>query len=158
MKRFHPGSAPDLDSRPPQPKRRVLYVEDDPGNREVAKLRLDKKYDIVFATNDREACEAFVRYGKDLSVILMDIELKGSLLNGIDLTRLARGRLPAERRPPFAEAVGPIDVPILFLSAGGAIHSRAELLKAGGDDLIDKPVDFVALHTTITRVYLQRLA
>ena len=158
MKRIHPGTAPEAESRPSQPRRRVLYVEDDPGNRQVAKLRLDKKYDIVFATNDREACEAFVRYGSELSVILMDIELKGSVLNGIDLTRLVRGRLPPERRPSFAESVGLIDVPILFLSACGATHSRDELLKAGGDELIDKPVDFVALHTTITRVYLQRLA
>lgn len=158
MKRFHPSSAPELDSKPPQPKRRVLYVEDDPGNRQVAKLRLDKKYDIVFATNDREACEAFVRYGQELSVILMDIELKGSVLNGIDLARLARGRLPADRCPSFAQGIGAIDVPILFLSACGTMHTREELLSAGGDELIDKPVDFVALHTTITRVYLQRLA
>lgn len=158
MKRFHPSDASDLHNKPAQPRRRVLYVEDDPTNREVAKLRLDKKYDIVFATNDREACRAFVQYGSDLSVILMDIELKGSLLNGIDLTRLVRGTLPPDRRPLFAESVGLLDVPILFLSAYGMMHTRAELLKAGGDDLVDKPIDFVALHTSITRVYLQRLA
>src|SRR5687767_13322556 len=109
MKRIQPSNAPDAETRPSLPKRRVLYVEDDAANRQVAKLRLDKKYDIVFATNDREACDAFVRYGKELSVILMDIELKGSVLNGIDLTRLVRGRLPPERRPSFAEGVGLID-------------------------------------------------
>lgn len=157
MKRFHSGSANESQSPPAPPKRRVLYVEDDPTNRQVAKLRLDKKYDIVFATNDREACEAFVAHGDGLSVILMDIELKGSLLNGIELTQLVRGKLPPERRPAFAQRVGVIDTPILFLSAHGMLHTREELLKAGGDELIDKPVDFVALHTTITRVYLQRL-
>jgi CheY-like chemotaxis protein len=157
MKRFYTDNAPDLRDKPAQPRRRVLYIEDDPNNRQVAKLRLDKKYDIVFATNDREACEAFVQHGHDLSVILMDIELKGSMLNGIDLTLLVRGRLPPERRPSFAERVGVLDTPILFLSAYGMVHSRAELLKAGGDDLVDKPIDFVALHTTIARVYLQRL-
>jgi CheY-like chemotaxis protein len=139
------------------PRRRLLYVEDDAANRQVALVRLEKKYDVVMAKNDEEACQALVRHGAELEVILMDIELQGSRLNGIDLTRLIRGQLPVERMPPYALEVKPLDIPILFLTAYGQVHPREQLLAAGGDELIVKPVDFVALHTTIARVYLHRL-
>ena len=120
-------------------------------------MRLAKKYDVCFAKNDAEACQALAQLGSSIEVILLDIELRGSRLNGVDLARLIRGLLPDESKPPYALAVRPLEVPILFVTAYAQAYRRAELLAAGGDEVIAKPVDFVALHTTIARVYLQRL-
>jgi CheY-like chemotaxis protein len=142
---------------PAEPRRRILYVEDDEDNRLVAHMRLAKKYDIIFAATDVDACAAMTRYGPELAVILMDIELKESQLNGIALTRLARGHLAGTQLPSYARSVRPLTVPILFVTAFGTRHGREQLIAAGADDIIPKPVDFVALHTAMTRIYLQRL-
>jgi len=137
--------------------RLVLYVEDDRDNREVACARLDKKYKILLAGNDREACQAFCKEGANLALVLMDIELKGSRLNGIDLTRLIRGKLDSPNIPFYATAVPQLHVPVLFVTAYGRNYNRAELLRAGGDDVIQKPIDFVELHSAMTRAYLSRI-
>jgi CheY-like chemotaxis protein len=139
-----------------EPPRLVLYVEDDEDNRNVASLRLEKKYELVFATNDREACERLVKHGSALSIILMDIELRGSTLNGIDLTRLVRGQLDSGQVPDFAGAVPKLQTPIIFVTAYGQLYRRAELLAAGADEIIQKPVDFVELHTAMARAFLHR--
>ncbi|MET0385688.1 MAG: response regulator [Polyangiales bacterium] len=140
-----------------EPRKLVLYVEDDEANREVASARLAKGYQVVLAVDDREACKAVLEHGAQLSLILMDIELQGSALNGIDLTRLFRGKPSAVIAPSYAVGMTPIDTPILFVTAYGERYDRSELLAAGGDEIIQKPVDFVALHTAMARAYLGRL-
>jgi CheY-like chemotaxis protein len=139
-----------------EPSQLVLYVEDDEDNRQVASFRLEKKYKLVFATTDREACESFIKYGSELSLILMDIELRGSSLNGLDLTRLIRGHLDSSKIPPFAAAVPRLETPVIFVTAYGQLYRRSELLAAGADEIIQKPVDFVELHTAMARAYLRR--
>ena len=142
---------------PAVPRRLILYVEDDATNRRVAVARLDKTYDLVFAISDREACQALSNIHAVPSLILMDIELKGSRLNGIDLTKLVRGKLVGASLPDYAASVPTLTVPIIFVTAYGHLDRRSELFAAGADEVIQKPVDFVALHTAITRVYLRRL-
>jgi CheY-like chemotaxis protein len=132
----------------------VLYVEDDEDNREVASLRLLTKYQVLLAKNDREACALLTEHGLDLAIILMDIELKGAQLNGVDLTRLVRGSLGRSERPSYAASVPTLLTPIFFLTAYSDRYRRAELLVAGGNDVLVKPIDFVALHTAMARAYL----
>ena len=96
-------------------------------------------------------------HGSELALILMDIELKDSQLNGVALTRLARGHLAGTQLPSYAQSVQPLTVPILFVTAFATLHRREQLIAAGADEVISKPVDFVALHTAMTRIYLQRL-
>jgi CheY-like chemotaxis protein len=132
----------------------VLYVEDDGDNREVASARLKGTYEVLLAADDESACEALVRHGAELSLVLMDIELKGSRLSGIDLARLIRGKLERHRSQPYTAAVPKLDVPIIFVTAYGKSYPRADLLLAGGGEVIDKPINFVQLHTAMTREYL----
>ena len=83
----------------PGARKLVLYVEDEESNRKVAQLRLGRTYDLLLATNDREACEILATQGSALYAVLMDIELKGSTLSGIQLTQLlqrASARQPAD--------------------------------------------------------------
>jgi CheY-like chemotaxis protein len=139
--------------RAPQ-RQLVLYVEDDADNREVARARLSSTYELLLAADDRVACELLIKHGASLALVLMDIELKGSKLGGIDLARLLRGRLDPRRSPPYAAAVPALDVPIIFVTAYGKSHPRADLMLAGGGEVIDKPINFVQLHTAMTREYL----
>jgi CheY-like chemotaxis protein len=144
-------------SIPPESKRKlVLYVEDDEDNRQVASMRLERGYELVFAATDREACEAFIRQGREFELILMDIELRGSQLNGIDLTRLVRGTLDKKKIPIYGSSVPKLDTPIIFVTAYGQLY-RSELLDAGGDEIVEKPISFSELQSSIARVIEKRL-
>jgi CheY-like chemotaxis protein len=133
----------------------LLYVEDNDDNWEVVKLRMNRTYDITRAANDREACAELVR-AKEFYAVLMDIELSGSRLNGIQLTRLLRGTLPQAERPRYAENLPVSSVPILFVTAYGSAYSQKELLEAGGDGVLLKPVDFTKLSLALTNCHLNR--
>jgi CheY-like chemotaxis protein len=143
--------------RPTEKRKLVLYVEDEPDNRQVVNARLAKSCDLIFASNDREACGVLVEQGTRLAIILMDIELRGSRLNGVDLTRVIRGKHDPALLPDYAAGVPPLDTPILFVTAYGQRYRRNELLMAGADEIIQKPVDFVELQLAMTRVYLSRV-
>jgi CheY-like chemotaxis protein len=147
----------ERDRTPAAPRPLVLYVEDDEANRQVAVYRLEKRYELLCAKNDREACLLLQQRGTELAIILMDIELKGAALNGVELTRVIRGRRDRADLPPYAQGVPVLTTPILFVTAYGDRYRTPELLRAGGDEVIAKPVDFVALHTAMARVYLHRM-
>jgi len=153
MKSLRPGSA----TRRLHDMPRLLCVEDNDDNWDVAELRLGRAYTIVRAATDREACAALKQTGSFYAV-LMDIELAGSTLNGIQLTRLIRGKLSPAERPDYASDVPTSEVPILFVSAYGSAYRRAELLATGANDVLAKPVDFTRLSLALTEFHLGRLA
>jgi CheY-like chemotaxis protein len=159
MKRIHLskplGGAPAPGPRIVE-RRLVLYIEDDLTNQEVAKARLTKTYDLILAGDDKSACSALIEHGSQLSMILMDIELKGSRLSGVELAALVRGKLDPRRIPPYGVAVPKLDVAIIFVTAYGKSYPRTDLLLAGGGEVIDKPINFVQLHTAMTREYLAK--
>jgi CheY-like chemotaxis protein len=134
----------------------ILYVEDNDENFDVVQLRLGRAYALVRAASDREACARLKQSDKHYAV-LMDIELAGSRLNGIQLTRLIRGTLPVSERPTYAMDVPVSHVPILIVSAYGSNYRSAELLAAGADDVLAKPVDFTRLSLALTAFHLKRL-
>jgi CheY-like chemotaxis protein len=141
-----------------EPQELVLYVEDEEPNYEVAALRLSKGYDLVWARSDREACDLLRKFGDKLSVILMDIQLKGSVLDGMQLAQLIRGTLPAHARPDFAANVPTLKTAIFFVTAYADLYSEEQLFRIGGDRLITKPVDFAALSLALANVHLGRTA
>ncbi len=140
------------------PRRKLLYVEDSDQNWMVAELRLGKQFELIRAANDREACAVLIEHGENLCAVLMDIELIGSSLNGMELAMLIRGSLPEDSMPIFARAVGVLAVPILFVTAHGQSHSEASVLRAGGNGLISKPVDFKLLNMSLMRLQVERLS
>lgn len=144
--------------RPKGPKlEQVLYVEDDDSNWRVAQLRLREGYDVTRAANAEQACRVLSLRGKQLTAILMDIELRGSDLNGLELTQLIRGKLPPEKVPPYAKKVPVLDTPVIFVTAHGVDYTRPRLMLAGGQRVIGKPIDFSALSLAITQVHLVRM-
>jgi CheY-like chemotaxis protein len=135
----------------------LLYVEDDDDNWAVARMRLTDRYDITRASNAREACDILARRGPEFTAILMDIELQGSEINGIQLTEFLRGASRATA-PSYLAGVPVLHATtIIFVTAHGAAFEGGQLEKAGGDRVIGKPVDFKALNLAITQTHLDRV-
>lgn len=139
------------------PREQLLYVEDDDSNWQVAELRLGRSYDLVRASSDEQACKVLAARGGQLAAILMDIELRGSQLDGLQLTQLIRGKLERSRLPAYATGVPVLDVPVIFVTAHGADYPGPALFAAGGQRVLGKPVDFSALTLALTQFHLERM-
>ena len=133
----------------------LLCVEDDPPNQLVARCKLARKYEILMASNASEACHLLVSRGQQISVILMDIELKESELNGIQLAKLIRGKLERSALPRYAQDVPVLDTPIVFVTAYGTKYDVGEMLDCGAK-VVDKPVDFIELELCLTKLKLRK--
>ena len=119
---------------------RVLYVEDNEANWAITEMSLRDAYQLELATNSDKALELLNIRRFDL--ILMDIELQGSRLDGIEITRAIR-----------SSALSYASVPIIFVTAYSARYSRSDLIAAGGDDLVEKPVDFPKLQRSMAQLF-----
>jgi CheY-like chemotaxis protein len=129
----------------------LLYVEDDDDNWEVAEYRLSSAYHLLRAASAQEAC-AIVRARRGaIDVILMDIELRGSDLNGVELTELLRGNaLPPTREvPAYARNLPPFSKPVIYVTAHGKRYTSVQLMLSGADKVIAKPVNFAELRSVI---------
>ncbi len=109
----------------PQPSPgRILLVEDNPINRQVAAALLRKQhYDVATASNGFEALEMLERQPFD--AVLMDIQMPD--MDGCDTTR----RLRADAR--FAA------LPVIAVTAYATRGDRERCLEAGMNDYIAKP-------------------
>lgn len=137
------------------PEQLVLYVEDEASNWEVTELRLRKKFKLLWGRTDAEACALVRQYGPQLHAVLMDVQLRGSTLDGLALTRVFRG-MPVANAPEFAQGLTPLECPIFFVTAYGNLHSEAEMDAAGGDAHVPKPVDFVKLNLLLAQRNMKR--
>ncbi|WP_186456030.1 response regulator [Nitrospirillum pindoramense] len=107
--------------------RRVLLVEDNQINQQVALLMLRKEgYDVTLAEDGEEGVRVATAPGADFDLILMDVQMPR--MDGLEATRLIRAR-HAER------------VPIIALTANAMAGMREEYLEAGMDDVVAKPFD-----------------
>jgi CheY-like chemotaxis protein len=136
----------------------LLYVEDDDDNWEVAELRLGKHYAMLRARDDEGACRILRERRGEIDIILMDIELRGSTLNGVELTELLRGTHKVQRAdlPAYARGLPVISKPIIYVTAHNARYSNVRLLLSGADKVIPKPGDFTALQVALSELLLDR--
>lgn len=144
MKKIAPKGPDNAPSSSEGARKLVLYVEDEVENRDVTELRLRDRFELLWAATDREACSMVQKHGEKLYAILMDIQLKGSQLDGIQLTKLFRGE-PLSGVPQHAQGLPVLDVPIIFVTAYGSRYTEDQLLAVGGTAVVTKPVDFVDL-------------
>ena len=115
---------------------RVLVVDDDPLNQEVARFLLEDAGLAIDAAED--GLQAICMAEKtDYAIILMDMQMPN--LDGVDATRLMR-------KNPRLQTV-----PILAMTANAFAEDRTLCLEAGMDDFIAKPFAPELLYSTLLR-------
>jgi len=111
----------------------ILVIEDTVAIRTLLRILLKRHgYDVIEASNGREAFEAVKNFTPDL--ILTDISLPE--IDGLDITRVIR------------KIEGFKEIPIIAVTAQGELfYKRA--MEAGCNDLIEKPLNFQRLESTL---------
>lgn len=114
---------------------RVLLVEDNPVNQQVAQAMLAKLgLAATVASDGREAVDLVA--SRTFDAILMDCQMP--VMDGYAATRAIR-RLPGAR------------LPVIALTANALQGDRQKCLDSGMDDFLPKPYSLAQLQTTLAR-------
>jgi signal transduction histidine kinase/CheY-like chemotaxis protein len=129
---------------PPDAKLRVLLVEDNAVNQQVARQQLKKFGCQPVLVTDGEQAVAAVR-AADYDLVFMDCQMPG--MDGFEATRQIRA-WEAERR-----AQGQVfpSLHIIAMTANAMVGDREACLAAGMDDYVSKPVHVEELGRAIAR-------
>lgn len=130
----HTTSQPETRLAQEFPGHRILLVEDEPINREIAENILTEAALCVETAEDGEQAVALVRLNR-YDLILMDVQMP--TLDGLAATRQIRA-LPNGRQ-----------VPVIAMTANAYAEDRALCLDAGMDDFITKPTSPELLFATV---------
>ena len=143
--RVHQGAAPTPAAAMPAPLTshahgaRVLLVEDNPVNREVATGLLELLgYHVDSVEDGRQACDRSAT--QSYRVILMDCQMP--VMDGFAATASIREREQQRHMPR---------TPIIALTANAMEGDRDRCLAAGMDDYLTKPFSHQALSDTLAR-------
>ena len=120
--------------------RRILLVEDNEMNREIATEILEDAGATVDTAEDGDIAVDMVdnHDAKFYDCILMDIQMPR--MNGYEATRAIRALLPLD-----------VHIPIIALSANAFEEDKQKSLEAGMDDHVAKPIDIEQLKATIAK-------
>ncbi len=115
---------------------RVLLVEDNEMNQEVAKAFLNEVgIQVSVANNGQEAIH--MATSEQFDLIFMDIQMP--IMDGLQATRILRSKPET------------IDIPIIAMTAHAMPGERKKSLAAGMNDHITKPIDLDELHRVLLR-------
>lgn len=108
-------------------KQKILVVDDSEMNREILIAMLGDDFDIIVAENGMECMELLKQYGKEISVVLLDIVMP--LMDGFEvLTHMNRNR--------WIE-----DIPVIMISSEGSDAYIRRVFQLGVSDYISRPFD-----------------
>lgn len=125
---------------PDEKKGTILYVEDNPDNRNLIRRVLNAEgYSVVEAVNAKQATEKLENEHVDL--ILMDINMPD--MDGYTLT----AKIKAVQK--FSK------IPIVAVTANVMRGDREKSLEAGCDGYIQKPIDIDTLSQQIERFIIR---
>jgi CheY-like chemotaxis protein len=115
-----------------KPGCRILLVDDNEDFRSVLKTVLEGKGFLIGEASDGEA--ALQELGRaDYHLAIVDLDMPR--MNGLELTRRIKGI-----RSTF---------PVMMITAYASFYSPGEILAAGVDAFLQKPVDFSRLQKAI---------
>jgi uncharacterized protein (TIGR02266 family) len=115
--------------------RTILFVDDVPMFRELGALFLGRSARVVTASSGDAALDIARRVHPDL--ILTDFHMPG--MQGDELCRIVKAD-PELQPTPVIVMLGPQD-----------LHERAQVVRAGADDLLVKPLNRVGLIEAVNR-------
>lgn len=117
--------------------KRILVVEDNPDNMALVNWILeDAGYDLCSVTTGEE-CLAFLN-NSPVDLVLLDISLPG--IDGKEVARVIRATPTIQ------------DMPILACTAHAIKEEAAEILEAGVDNIVTKPIDEPVLLDALRRL------
>ncbi len=126
---------------------RILLVEDNPINQELAQRLLEKAgHQVTLAANGEEAVFCFEQQHFD--VVLMDMQMP--VMDGIEATQAIRAR--ELRRSWVVSTEGFQQLPIIAMTANAMAGDRERCLQAGMNDYVSKPIRQSELFAALTRV------
>ncbi len=118
---------------------RVLIVDDDASSRTaLSELLGDEGYEIELAQDGFKALAKLPEFNPDL--VITDQKMPG--LDGMELLRQVTSRDET--------------IPVIMVTAFGAVKSAVEALRAGAYDYLTKPVDFDELLAVVERALRYR--
>ena len=120
--------------------RRVLLVDDEPVNLEIARFLLNE---VGLTVDTAEDGLQAIQKTKENTYALIVMDMQMPHLNGLDATRQIR-RLPDCQH-----------IPILAMTANAFAEDRERCLEAGMNDFIAKPFDSAVLFSTLLK-WLER--
>lgn len=120
--------------------KKIMLVEDNEMNREIATELLVEEGFVVKSVEDGIVAVAEMERAKpgDYDMILMDVQMP--VMNGYEATRQIR-----------ALKNGVQNIPIIAMTANVFEEDRKTALEAGMNDHAHKPIDMVALKTTMAK-------
>ena len=117
-------------------KQKILVVDDSEMNREILIAMLGDDFDIIVAENGMECMELLKQYGKEISVVLLDIVMP--LMDGFEvLTHMNRNR--------WIE-----DIPVIMISSEGSDAYIRRAFQLGVSDYISRPFDNRVVRQCLT--------
>ena len=122
--------------------RRLLLVEDNPLNREIAEdMLIEDGFKVETAENGRKALQRIIESDPwYYSAVLMDIQMP--VMDGYEATERIRS-LPDRSRA---------QIPIIAMTANAFKEDRCKAAESGMDAYITKPVDVLTLRYVLRRV------
>lgn len=116
---------------------RVLVVEDDPANRQLAVRILEREgYQVEQADGGPRALE--IAEAMPVDLVLMDLSMPG--MDGLETTRRLR------------QLAGHATTPVIALTAHAMTEDTQNAIAAGCDDVMVKPYRPAELIATVVRV------
>ncbi|MGE5450376.1 MAG: ATP-binding protein [Acidobacteriota bacterium] len=113
---------------------RVLLVEDNVINQELAAALLNRMGVVVTVAGDGEAALSCLK-AQDFDAVLMDCQMP--VMDGYEATRILRDQL------------GKRDLPVIAMTADAMVGARDRALAAGMNDHISKPFQVEELYRTL---------
>ncbi|MBC8400255.1 MAG: PAS domain S-box protein [Candidatus Marinimicrobia bacterium] len=115
-------------------KSTILIVEDDENNRKTLEVILKKNYETPFAISVDEAKKQLDKHKVEL--VLLDLSLEGDK-NGLDLVAYMKTKKKLK------------EIPIIAVTAYAFDSDRDNVLNAGCNDYMSKPIDIKKLQDMI---------
>ena len=117
----------------PAPRHRILVVDDEPANILTLNEILKREYEVLLATNGRQAVELCRRHLPDL--VLLDVIMPG--MDGYQVCK------------ELKRDEGTRDIPVIFITARDGIEDEERGFQAGGVDFITKPVSMPVVRARV---------